>query len=258
MIAAHDRDRPFFLYLHFMDVHQYAAPPEYKKFGTDQKATYLAAIRWTDDIIAQVREELERLGYLDNTIMVFGADHGETFGENGIHGHAINVLTPVLWVPLVIRFPFEIEPLRIQQQVRNLDIAPTLLELAGIEAPEIFEGTPLMRVIMGAETEDRVSYAQLEAQLFPLGVLQASVNDGSWSYARNLGEDDHREYLFDRALDPLEDVNLIDHEPAQAERMRKLMDAYLAKEALPDVSRPDVRIDPEIARNLRALGYLDN
>ncbi len=257
LLEAHDPSRPFFLYLHFMDVHQYAAPREFKKFGTGEKADYVSSIRWVDDVLERLRRDLDDRGFLDQTIMVFGSDHGETFGENGVHGHAINVLTPVLWVPLVIRFPFPIEPMRVSEQVRNLDIAPTLLELAAIEQPESFEGTPLMRVIMGAEDADRVTYAQLEDKLVPAAVRQASVNDGSWTLARNL-DDEGKEFLYDRAVDPAEDVNLITHEPAQAERMRALLDAYLSEGPLPDVSQPDVRIDPEIARKLRALGYLAN
>ena len=257
ILETHDRSRPFFLYLHLMDVHQYAAPPEFKKFGTGQRGDYVAAIRWVDDVLQRVREELDDQGLLGETIMVFGADHGEAFGENGVHGHALNVLTPVLWVPLVIRFPFPIEPVRIRHQVRNIDIAPTLLELADVPRPEVFEGTPLMRMIMGAESADRMTYASLQARLFPSAVLQVSVNDGSWSFARNIEGDDGEEFLFDRSVDPGEDVNLVEHEAARALEMRMLLDAYLSRTPLPDVAEPDVRIDPGIARKLRALGYLN-
>ena len=133
LLEAHDRTRPFFLYLHFMDVHEYAAPPHLKTFGTDNKGAYLAAIRWVDDAIERVREQLDDAGVLDRSVIIFAADHGETFGEHGVHGHARNVLTPVVWVPLVFRFPFVVEPaVRVATQVRNIDLAPTLLELAGV------------------------------------------------------------------------------------------------------------------------------
>ena len=60
LIEAHDRTKPFFLYLHFMDVHEYAAPPHLKTFGSDSKGAYLAAIRWVDDAIERVREQLDQ------------------------------------------------------------------------------------------------------------------------------------------------------------------------------------------------------
>jgi len=59
LIDAHPKQVPLFLYLHFMDVHQYAAPPEYRRFGTDGRGAYLAAIRWVDDAVARVRKLLD-------------------------------------------------------------------------------------------------------------------------------------------------------------------------------------------------------
>jgi phosphoglycerol transferase MdoB-like AlkP superfamily enzyme len=181
LLDAHDRERPFFLYLHFMDVHEYAAPPEFKTFGTDSKGAYLAAIRWVDDAVRRVREKLAAAGYGERTVMVFAADHGETFGEHGVHGHARNVLTPVVWVPLIFRFPFAVEPVRIAAQVPNVDLAPTLLELAGVPIPPSFEGRSLVPLLVGAETgADRASYAALGVPLFPDASIQAAVSDGAW------------------------------------------------------------------------------
>ena len=258
LIDSHEEGSPFFLYLHFMDVHEYAAPPEFKQSGTTTPGAYLAAIRWVDDAVERVRHRLEEAGYLERTVLVFASDHGETFGENGIHGHARNVLTPVLWVPLVIRFPFRVEPIRVTGQVRNVDIAPTLLEIAGIPIPPRFEGASLLPLLTAAASDsDRSSYAGLGAPLFLDASIQHSVSDGTWTYARNLEPDpDPGELLFDRAVDPGENVNLIGREPAQAERMRRLLDHHLAEETAEGVLDSDVRIDPGIAQRLRALGYL--
>ena len=139
LVGAHPPERPFFLYLHFMDVHEYAAPPPFRRYGTDGRGAYLGAIRWVDDALTRVRRLLGDAGQLERSVIVLAADHGETFGEHGVHGHARNVLTAVTWVPLVLRFPFEVEPpLRVATQVRNLDVAPTLLELAGVPIPASF------------------------------------------------------------------------------------------------------------------------
>ena len=270
LLDAHDRSRPFFLYLHFMDVHQYAAPPPFKIFGTDTKGDYLAAIRWVDDALRRVREKIADAGYGPRTLMVFAADHGETFGEHGVHGHARNVLTPVVWVPLAVRFPFAVEPaVRIATQVRNVDIAPTLLDLAGITIPADFEGSTLVPLMTGAATEpDRTSYAGLGVPLFPDASVQTVVSDGSWTYARNATapEDDEAayedravapgaEYLFDRRVDPDENVNLVSRESAAVARLRELLDDHLA-EGNAGVVEKGVRIDPGIAGRLRAMGYL--
>jgi arylsulfatase A-like enzyme len=269
LLEAHDRTQPFFLYLHFMDVHEYAAPPHLKTFGTDSKGAYLAAIRWVDDAVERVRKKLAAAGYLDETVVVFGADHGETFGEHGVHGHARNVLTPVVWVPLVFRFPFRVEPaMHVATQVRNVDLAPTVLELLGVEIPASFEGRSLVSLLTDAAPPDRPSYAALGVPLFPDASVQNAVSDGAWTFARNAvpAEDDPdayegkavapgAEFLFDRGVDPGENVNLIAREPAEASRLRKLLDEHL--DAAPaGVVEKGVRIDPGIAERLRAMGYL--
>lgn len=257
LIEAHPVSDPFFLYLHFMDVHEYGAPPDFRTEGGSMTATYRAAIRWVDSVVARIRQKLERQGYGDSTVMVFASDHGETFGENRVQGHARNVFTPVLQVPLVIRMPFSMEPARVTTQVRNIDIAPTVLDLVGVPIPAGFEGESLLPLIEADAPEpDRITFADLgDPILRNVPARQVSVNDGAWSLARNL-DDEGQEYLFERALDPMEDANLIDLEPAQAERLRGLLDAHLAVKAREGTRVEDVSIDPDIAEALRAVGYL--
>jgi arylsulfatase A-like enzyme/Flp pilus assembly protein TadD len=270
ILERHDPHRPIFLYMHFMDVHEYAAPPEFKRYGTNAKGNYIAATRWVDDAVQRVRQEVERAGLLDNTILVFASDHGETFGEHDIYGHARNVLSPVVDVPLVIRLPFALEtPLRISQQARNLDIAPTLLELAGIERPPSFEGASLVPLMTEEEPgPGRVSFARLGIPLFPDASAQAAIHEGRWTYARNEASDPDdsstwrsraidpgREQLFDHAIDPGENVDLAQIESQELERLRAALNAHLGSGEV-GVRQRGIRIDPGIAEKLRALGYL--
>jgi arylsulfatase A-like enzyme len=217
---------------------------------------YLAAIRWVDEALKHVREMLDRRGMLEDTVLVLASDHGEAFGENQTYGHAVNVHSPVLRVPLVIRLPFDAPARRVPTQVRNVDIAPTLLELAGAPIPESFEGASLVPLMSGPEPEeDRPSYASLKAHIVRSSKLQIAVNDGSWTLVRNL-EGDQEERLFDLAVDPREDANLTDLEPDRAEPMRQMLDAHEQVGARAGVKRKEVRIDPAIAERLRAVGYL--
>ncbi|MGH0029784.1 MAG: sulfatase [Myxococcota bacterium] len=247
---------PFFLYLHFMDVHQYAAPPEYHRYGGDDRGAYLAAVRWVDDVVARVRRKLARNGWLDRSVLVLASDHAEAFGENGVNGHAKNVLTSQVAVPLVIRPPFPVAPLRVRAQVRNLDLAPTLLELAGVPAPRSFEGRSLLPLLLGEEAErDRPSFAALGQPLFAEARVQHTLSDGTWTYVHNRDGKEPREQLFDRRVDPQENVDLATMEPRETARQRRRLEAHrgAASEAL---RRSGVHIDPGIAERLRALGYL--
>jgi arylsulfatase A-like enzyme len=271
LVDGRDPERPFFLYLHFMDVHEYAAPPSHRNFGTDQRGLYLAAISWVDETLGRVREMLERRGLLDDTVLIVASDHGEAFGENGAHGHAFNVFSPVLRVPLIVKPPFDMPALRVAAQVRNIDIAPTVLDLAGVPIPDDFEGESLWPFMAGDEAGgDRPSFAALPAHIMRTSKLQAAVNDGSWTLVRDLAEardgvegaeanseDASGEHLFDLEWDPAEDANLVEFEPEEALRMRALLDAHLAVPPRAGVNRENVRIDPAIAERLRAVGYLE-
>ena len=259
LLDAHPGDEPFFLYLHFMDVHEYAAPPEFKRFGSDGKGAYLASILWVDDGLARIRALLDEAGVLEDTVIVLTSDHGETFGEHGKNGHARNVLTPVLWVPLVLRLPFPVDAIRVPGQVRNVDIAPTLLELAGAEVPASFEGRSLLPLLTGdGGGADRANFAALGQPLYPDAKVQEALNDGAWTFARNIAPDpDRSEFLFDRAIDPGENVNLVGREPAAEARMRQLLDDHRERSApAAGELRENVDIDPEIEQRLRAMGYL--
>jgi arylsulfatase A-like enzyme len=145
-------------------------------------------------------------------------------------------------------------------QVRNLDVAPTLLDLAGVPAPPSFEGRSLLPLALGEEPDgDRPSFAALGQPLFADARVQHAYTDGTWTYARNLDPGAPvRELLFDRRVDPAENVNLADIEPEQAHRLAARLDAHLAERTESDdaLRRTGVHIDPAIAERLRALGYL--
>jgi len=258
LLDAHDSRTPFFLYLHFMDVHEYAAPTEFQNFGTDNAGAYMAAIRWIDHVLERLRKKLAAMEQLDDTLLVLASDHGETFGEDRRWGHARNARSPVLRVPLVIRLPDATGPLRVSDPVRNLDLAPTLLDWAGIAIPDSFEGESLLPLLRKSErrlARDRTSFASLPALLFRDAILQESVSRGGWSLVRDI-QDPEREQLFDLTIDPDEEVDLIEIEPDAAQPVRSLLDTYEQRTPLSGVVTPGVHIDPQIADRLRALGYL--
>ncbi|MBW2233434.1 MAG: hypothetical protein JRH17_23895, partial [Deltaproteobacteria bacterium] len=141
-------------------------------------------------------------------------------------------------------------------QVRNLDIAPTILELVGVPVPPSFEGESLLSLIdQDTKPPDRMSFASLGSKIMHGASEQVSVNDGAFSLVRTFG-DEKEDRLFDQATDPLEDANMLEFEREEAVRMQGLLDAHLAHDAQSDVVTKEVRIDPGIANRLKALGYL--
>ncbi|MGB0684674.1 MAG: sulfatase [Planctomycetota bacterium] len=151
---------PFFLFLHLWDPHyDYFPPEDYRaRFvpeddgnvvgdelmkpdrvpGPEEmevlKALYEAEIRYTDDQIARLWEQLEAWGIADAVIIAVTSDHGDEFLEHGDRGHHHTLYEEVIHVPLVLRAP-GIAPagVRVGGTVSNIDLAPTLLDLAGLE-----------------------------------------------------------------------------------------------------------------------------
>ena len=84
------------------------------------------------------------------------------------------------------------------------------------------------------------------------------MDDGNWSYARNVELDpEASEFLFDGQVDPDAQVNLIEFEASQGERLARLLEEHRSRRPERDVRSRGVAIDPAIAERLRAMGYLE-
>ena len=166
-----DPQRPFFIFLNYMEAHRPCIPPEsYRQrmmtpeqvklsyqvdrswvpwwaytfrlhTYTDQQlaitaGTYDAALAELDDLLHNLLASLRASGHLRNTIVVVTADHGEHLGEHHMLDHQYSVYEPLVEVPLVIHYPQRFEPGRESRPVSTIDLFPTLLELAGVDSPE--------------------------------------------------------------------------------------------------------------------------
>jgi arylsulfatase A-like enzyme len=172
-------DRPFFLFVNYLEAHLPYAPPDAGLDALGIAATSLARLEFSieraEEIIAGVRpasdderklartlylseiayqdRQLGRLfaalgdhGLLDQTLIVITADHGEMLGGEGLMGHEFSLSDEVLRVPLVLRYPPRIEAGQtLTLPVSHLDIVPTVLDLlTQPEATEQLEGKSLL------------------------------------------------------------------------------------------------------------------
>jgi len=113
-----------------------------------------AVERQSEELVAGMLEELESLGLRENTVFAFISDHGESWGERvaakedvkGVyHMHGATLYDEIVDVPLILSAPGRLEPAVVREQVRSVDLMPTLLELAGVPAREI-DGESLLHV----------------------------------------------------------------------------------------------------------------
>jgi arylsulfatase A-like enzyme len=139
------------------------------RFGDEERAyvraLYDGGVHTADAQVQRLLDALEETGLAGDTVVIVTSDHGEDLGGRdpralGEHGHQL--YDELLRVPLILVHPHASWPAqRIGAQVRLVDVMPTVLALAGIDAPPGLSGTSLLPVLRGQETSARLAYAEL-------------------------------------------------------------------------------------------------
>jgi arylsulfatase A-like enzyme len=248
---------PVFVYLHYMDVHHpYDPPPSYRTFGERPQDLYDGALRYLDDQLAEFHATLERLGMLENTIFVVTSDHGEEFGEHGGRYHGTTLHREQIEVPWIVSWRKRVPVGRRPGAVRNLDVAPTLLDLVGVTPPTTFQGRSLRR---------RILEPGGDAEASPPWFSQVGLNEGArdrdllavgaegWRYMMDRRSD--WQALYDAAKDPAERDDRSAERPDVTSRLRTLCQDYVARH-VPTKPVDAIPLDPSLAERLRKLGYL--
>lgn len=182
---------------------------------------YYGYISQIDDAIGRVLRHLEEIGQLDNTVIIYTADHGDMCCDRKMMDKHYIMYDEVVRVPLVIRYPRMIAPnSQSDAFVTNmLDLVPTILDFAGLPHPADTDGISLMPYLTGAQTESIRKYAMstYNGQQFGLYV-QRMLRSNDYKYIWNLTDTDE---LYDLKKDPHELHNCI-HDPAYAEILQVL------------------------------------
>ena len=121
----------------------------------ENTAAYFAMIELVDHNVGRLLKLLEETGQRDNTLVVFMSDHGEISGDHGLTKTGCRFYERLVRVPLIFRLPGRFQSgLRSDALVELIDVAPTILELAGIPLPEHMEGRSLLPILEGRKSPD--------------------------------------------------------------------------------------------------------
>lgn len=281
-----DPARPYFAYLHLMEPHNpYRPPAEYQElfppgagrhlyangrpspeFTADDLGTmtalYDAEIRFLDDTLRNLVADLELRDAGGETLIIITSDHGDELLDHGGLGHGKTVELELLRIPLLMAGgPAKPHAgTRVAALVRNLDLAPTILEMAGLETPAEFQGVSLTTAIDAAGSATpapEISHAWI-ADL-------RSLTSSEWHCMRDLADD--RLTLYHRPTDPrgLTDVSSghpeivklcvaeLDRLEAEGERAKQTAEALKAVETGGEIT-PE---SEAVREQLKALGYVE-
>lgn len=288
------KGRRFFLFLHTYQVHHpYTPPSSYEGLfqvpedpskvnepggiaGARMRAKYDREIRYVDDEIRSLVADLREEGVTKDTIFVILSDHGEEFFEHGGQGHGGGLYREVLQVPLIFWGPGIPSGRRVQRPVRHIDLLPTLLELAGVPAPEHALGTSFLPLILGSggELDSQVppifssSWSRASLKARGAQVPSFSVQIGGRKLVRYLTKDGYRYEYFDVSRDPDETDDLYTGATDETRSLEALLDEYIAanralhRQLTAGPHRPisklgtEADLHPNLEEKLRALGYL--
>ena len=242
-----EREAPFFGWVHLYDPHApYDAPDPWGTRFADEP--YDGEVAFTDSVVGDLLDGLEAAGLLENTIVVITADHGEDLEDHGELGHGLFIYDTTVRIPLFLRLPdLAAAGTVVHEQVRLLDVGPTLLDLTGLPPPDNVSGRSMTPFIVGAG-EARPAYSETMFPRWHFGWQELyALREGGYKYILA-----PRPELYDLRADPGETNNLVADMPELAAEMRDVLESLGAD--VDDSSREEASGDA--ARRLRALGYI--
>lgn len=302
-LAQGNRTKPIFLWVHLYDPHMpYNPPKPFAPPGTPWSTTlpmfswpallevaqssggtlpasgleyalalYQGEVRKTDKWVGKLTDALRERGTLDRTILVVTADHGECFENGAYFEHSPCLYDGAVRVPLFIRYPAAVPAgVRRRVPVEHVDLAPTILTLAGLPAAPSFSGNPLFGNGRQRKTHVFVQHPRYSPQAITLlqtrrqrlkqvagnttmpvmaSSDQYAVRNARWKYLIT----EHSEELYAIRTDAKEEHDVASEQPKILQQMRDALKTW--REKYPAVEPTAAPLDPATAETLRKLGY---
>lgn len=257
-----NRNRPFFLYLAHWAPHTplQATRADYDALSHIKEhrlRVYAAMIRALDRSVGRIMQKLEEEGLADNTMIVLSSDNGGA-GYIGLpevnapyRGWKITQFEGGIRVPLLIKWPGQIAPgTQIDTPVAHIDMMPTLASAAGANLPEgvSIDGLNILPLARGTGSIERLNNA-----LFWQSGHAKVVRAGDWKLQVNGRLE--KNWLFDLAKDPTEQVNLAEKNPEKLAELQALLDAHHKDRKpplYPSVSDMPIMVDKTLAETFEA------
>lgn len=210
-------------------------PPLGVKTATSDQAVLgrLRSLMAVEEGVGKILKALEETNQLDNTVIVFTSDNGYFYGEHGLSVERRLAYEESIRMPLLVRYPRVVKAGTVRDEFAlNIDLAPTLLELAGVSAPMV-DGRSLVPLLKDAGSEWRGSFLieyysdRVMPRVRQMGYK--AIRTERWKYIHYL-ELDGMDELYDLAADPYEMNNIINQPEATStlDSMKRELERLLA------------------------------
>ena len=249
-LDAHQTD-PHFVWVHLYDPHDpYEPPPPYDERYKERP--YDGEIAYADSALADFLSYLKKQNWYEGALIIVVGDHGEGLGEHGEDTHGIFLYDSTTHVPLILKLPQAKQAGKVVgDQVRTVDILPTVLDLTQTSASPKSDGTSLLTLVAGNEETSRTAFGETD---YPLRF--------GWAPLRSIRQNGYkfieapRPELYDLGTDPGETRNRYVPWDATTGKLRKALSEQRGK-APATAERSPGAVSSGTVSELRALGYLD-
>lgn len=269
--------KPYFLWVHYMDVHG----PYIPKSGWALKNRIKAGLLWKKSTDAPgrlteqekeflVRSYKEEVEYADNhvrelldcidrenTIIILMADHGEFMGEHGLFGHPpFYLYDSLLKIPLIIKLPdsMKVGAGQINRTVKSLDVVPTILDALNITHKYEMHGETLLPLMKGSIDSYRCDYFISE-----IWANHLSIRTEKWKLIYRIQNSKKTLELFNLENDPGEEINVVRERPDIVSEMEHAIQTHMKKVNAPSKNRDASNLEEEneeVKARLKKLGYM--
>ncbi len=281
-----DVRRPFFLFVNYMDCHEPYNPPApfdrrflpaaaSRRWGllNDKeriltasepvrqqalevlRAFYDGGLAYLDQRFGELVELFRQHDLLDDTVIVFASDHGDSLGEHNLIGHRIALYEEMIHVPLIIRYPAVFEPgTRVTDLVQLIDLYPTLLMLAEVEETMPHEASlytlhPLYRAPRPFAVAENITPKRWGSELHRM------VRTERYKY---IWKASGSHELYDLEQDPTEEHNIVEAAPEVLRQLTQMLAEW--EEAVAEYAlegQLEAQYEDVVVEHLRALGYVE-
>ena len=240
---------PFLLWVHLFDPHSPYDPPA--PFREKYRANlYDGEVAYTDQQLGRLFAAVAKVSAPGETLTAVLSDHGEGLSEHGEYSHGVFLYDSTLRIAFLLAGPGVPPALRVRQQVRAIDVLPTLLDLVGSQPPPRLPGVSLVPTFTGKDVPTDSSYAETLFRRINMGWSELrAMRTNRWKYVRA----PHPE-LYDLGQDPGETSNLAARHPEEVQQLESQLKTLVGGEGAEKVQT--TMVDPRTMRQLRSLGYL--
>jgi arylsulfatase A-like enzyme/Flp pilus assembly protein TadD len=228
---------PFFLWVHMNDP------------GEAPATSYNAAVSSADAAVGTLIAALRSSKSYDDALIVVASDHGESLGTHGEETHGIFLYDETVHVPLLLKLPQnQSAGKRVTARARLVDVAPTILEIAGVPIPSQMQGQSLLRIAKTNADQPVYSISDFPQQAFGWSAME------SWRAGKYLYIKAPKPELYDLAADPGATRNLAQTSKATLETIASQLDAFDRR--FTDSGNTASELTSSEMQKLASLGYV--